>query len=100
MARDALFFFCGGGFFAVGLFLALYLDLRIHALRQSGDLPESTRQLFGWSGPLGGGGIGVDVVYLYGEQFRRIDKHTRRLAPIIRIALPLGIAFVLMSLLI
>ena len=83
-----------GGFacWMTGLFLAFYLDLRIHALRQSGDLPHKTPQLFalGFSWIGGGFGIFPRLSPLYSREFREIDGHTRLLAPVIRVFLPLG----------
>lgn len=75
----------------IGLFLALYLDLRIHALRQSGDLPRKTDQLLGWN-------VGVDVGYLYSSRLRLLDGHTRALVPIIRAAFPTGAFLAILAL--
>lgn len=72
------------------IFLALYLDLRIDALKRSGDLPGKTPQLFGGMGQ-------IDLGHLYSRRFREIDAHTRRLVPFIRIALPLAAALMLGS---
>ncbi|MFC5344888.1 hypothetical protein ACETK8_02655 [Brevundimonas staleyi] len=91
MSGWAVLIFLGGfASWMVGLFLALYLDLRLHALKQSGDLPRAPR-LYGFG--LSGIGIGLTLDFrrLYSREFREIDGHTRRLVPIIRIALPLGL---------
>lgn len=83
MAVGVAIFVFGWGLVGVGLVLAVYIDLRIHALRQSGDLPQKTDQLMGWS-------VSIDFGYLYSSRLRLLDSHTRRLVPIIRVALPLG----------
>ncbi len=69
--------------------LLLYLDLRLHALKQSGDLPASTPQLFGFAGNFAGVWQTIDLPLLYSRHYREIDPHTRRLVPIVRVTLPL-----------
>jgi len=71
------------------LALAMYLDLRIAALKQSGDLPSSTPRLFGFSGGLSSVGQTINLPLLYSRQYREIDGHTRALVPIVRMTLPL-----------
>ena len=65
--------------------LIVYFDLRIHALVQSGDLPESTPRPFktvGWySMP--------NFAALFSPRFEGIDGHTRRLVRIFKVALVL-----------
>lgn len=69
--------------------LLVYLDLRLHALKQSGDLPASTPQLFGFAAGLSGAGQTIDLPLLYSRRYREIDGHTRALVPIVRVTLPL-----------
>ncbi|MFJ6025525.1 hypothetical protein ACIQC9_13120 [Brevundimonas sp. NPDC092305] len=71
------------------LILLLYLDLRLHALKQSGDLPASTPQLFGFGGNVLGAGQTIDLLELYSRRYREIDTHTRRFVPVVRVSLPL-----------
>jgi hypothetical protein len=71
------------------LALLMYLDLRLAALKQSGDIPASTQQLFGFSGGLSSVGQTIDLPLLYSRQYREIDGHTRALVPIVRVTLPL-----------
>lgn len=73
----------------VTLALLVYLDLRLHALKQSGDLPTSTPQLFGFAGGFAGVWQTVDLPLLYSRRYREIDRHTRRLVPVVRVTLPL-----------
>lgn len=84
-------FLCGFTSWGVGLLLSLYIDLRIHALKQSGDLPPRTPQLFGFGSSGLGVGLTLNFRRLYSREFRQIDAHTRRLVPIVRVALPLGL---------
>lgn len=81
-------FLTGFAFWITGLLLAAYLDLRIHALRKSGDLPLKTPQLFSY----GLGSVYPKISLLYSRGFREIDGHTGLLTPAIRIFLPLGAA--------
>jgi hypothetical protein len=74
---------------AATLALLVYLDLRINALKQSGDLPAATPQLFGFSRGLSAVGQTVDLPLLYSREYRTIDNHTRLLVPVIRVTLPL-----------
>lgn len=69
------------------LALLLYLDLRLHALKQCGTLPASTPQLFGFAGGFAGVWQTVDLPLLYSRQYREIDGHTRRFVPIVRVTL-------------
>jgi hypothetical protein len=71
------------------LALLMYLDLRLAALKQSGDLPASTPRLFGCSGGLSSVGQTIDLQLLYSRQYREVDGHTRALVPIVRVTLPL-----------
>lgn len=71
----------------VTLALLVYLDLRLHALKQTGDLPASTPQLFGFAGGFAGVWQTVDLPLLYSRRYREVDGQTRRLVPIVRIAL-------------
>ena len=71
----------------VTLALLLYLDLRLHALKQSGDLPPSTPRLFGFSGGFAGVWQTVDLPLLYSRHYREIDPHTQRFVPIVRVTL-------------
>lgn len=73
----------------VTLALLIYLDLRLHALKQSGDLPSSTPQLFGFTGGISGVWQTIDLPLLYSRRYREIDRHTRRLVPIVRVTVPL-----------
>ena len=73
----------------VTLTLLFYLDLRLHALKQSGDLPASTPRLFGFAGNFAGVWQTIDLPLLYSRHYREIDPHTRRFVPIVRITLPL-----------
>jgi hypothetical protein len=73
----------------VTLGLLLYLDLRLHALKQSSDLPASTPQIFGFSGGFSGIWQTIDLPLLYSRRYREIDRHTRRFVPIVRVTLPL-----------
>lgn len=73
----------------VTLTLLLYLDLRLHALKQGGDLPPSTPQIFGFSGGFAGVWQTIDLPLLYSRHYRETDAHTRRLVPIVRVTLPL-----------
>ena len=73
----------------VTLALLVYLDLRLHALRQSGDLPASTPRLFGFARNFTGVWQTIDLPLLYSRHYREIDAHTRRLVPIVRVTLPL-----------
>ena len=73
----------------VTLALLFYLDLRLPALKQSGDLPPSTPQLFGFSGGFAGVWQTIDLPLLYSRRYREIDLHTRRFVPIVRVTLPL-----------
>ena len=73
----------------VTLALLVYLDLRLHALKQSGHLPQSTPRLFGFAGGFGGVWQTVDLPLLYSRRYRMIDWHTRRLVPLVRVTLPL-----------
>ena len=73
----------------VTLALLVYLDLRLHALRRSGDLPASTPQLFGFSGGFAGVWQTLDLPLLYSRHYRETDGHTRRFVPIVRVTLPL-----------
>ena len=73
----------------VTLTLSVYLDLRLHALRQSGDLPRSTPQLFGFAGSPAGVWQTIDLPLLYSRRYREIDRHTRLLVPIVRVSLPM-----------
>ena len=86
----ALFFI---GFIAmmIALPLAIYLHLRIDALRRTGDLPADTPDLFGW----GYGGLGPSLSLLFSRSFREVDGHTRRLVPIVRLGLTIGSGAVL-----
>ena len=70
---------CMGGAFAV----ALYLDLHIRALKQSGSLPKSTKTLLY-------GAMTIDVTVLYGREYVALDQTTRRLVPIVRVLLPMA----------
>ena len=70
---------CMGGAFAV----ALYLDLHIRALKQSGSLPKSTKTLLY-------GAMTIDVAVLYGREYVALDQTTRRLVPIVRVLLPMA----------
>lgn len=74
---------------AATLALLIYLDLRLQALRQSGDLPASTPQLFGFSGGFAGVWQTLDLPLLYSRHYRETDAHTRRIVPIVRVTLPL-----------
>lgn len=78
----------------IALPLAMYLYLRIDALRRTGDLPADTPDLFGW----GYGGIGLDFALLFSRSFREVDSHTRRLVPIIRVGLTIGTVAMLLLL--
>ena len=73
----------------VTLALLLYLDLRLHALKQNGALPASTPQVFGVSGGFAGVWQTIDLPLLYSRRYRQIDPHTRRFVPIVRVTLPL-----------
>jgi len=77
------------------LALLLYLDLRLSALEQRGDLPGSTPRLFGFSGGLSSVGQTIDLPLLYSRRYREIDDHTRALVPIVRVTLPLTPALLL-----
>lgn len=74
---------------AATLVLLVYLDLRINALKQSGALSASAPQLFGFSRGLSAVGQTIDLPILYSRRYREIDGHTRALAPIVRVTLPL-----------
>ena len=65
--------------------LIVYFDLRIHALVQSGDLPESTARPF----RTGGWYSMPNFAVLSSRQFADIDGHTRLLVPLFRVALVL-----------
>lgn len=69
--------------------LLVYLDMRLNALKQTGDLPASTPQLFGFSGGLSSLGQTIDLPLLYSRRYREIDGHTRALVPIVRVTMPL-----------
>ena len=69
--------------------LLVYLDLRLLALKHSGDLPASTPQLFGLAAGLSGAGQTIDLPLLYSRRYREIDGHTRAIVPIVRVTLPL-----------
>ena len=71
------------------LALLVYLDLRLHALKQSGDLPVSTPQIFGLAGGLSTFGQTIDLPLLYSRRYRETDSHTRALVPIVRVTLAL-----------
>ena len=71
------------------LALLLYLDLRLHALKQGGVLPASTPQIFGISRGFSGVWQTIDLPLLYSRHYREIDPHTRRFVPIVRVSLPL-----------
>ncbi|NJC40846.1 hypothetical protein GGQ87_001104 [Brevundimonas alba] len=73
----------------VTLALLLYLDLRLHALKQSGDLPASTPRLFGLSRGFSSVGQTIDLPLLYSRRYRLTDRHTRLFVPILRVTLPL-----------
>lgn len=69
----------------ISMLLIIYLELRVHALVQSGDLPEETLKFFQrrWSG----GNYGYDLERLFSRRFKEVDSHARRLVPIVQIAL-------------
>lgn len=73
----------------VTIALPVYLDARLHALKQSGDLPVSTPQLFGFSRSWAGWGQTINLPLLYSRRYREIDDHIRLFVPIVRITLPL-----------
>ncbi|MDP3801514.1 hypothetical protein [Brevundimonas sp.] len=73
----------------VTISLLLYLEFRLHALKQSGDLPASTPSLFGFGGNFTGVWQTVDLPLLYSRHYREIDAHARQIVPIVRITLPL-----------
>jgi hypothetical protein len=79
-----------GASWAITLGLMAYLDLRVHALMQSGDLPKSTPQLMGFSWGLGIRPIIAMCRALYSRRYRETDGHTRLLVPIVRIGVPLS----------
>lgn len=66
-----------------------YLDLRLHALKQSRNLPSSTPQLFCFSGGFAGVWQTLDLALLYSRRYREIDRHTRLFVPIVRVTLPM-----------
>ena len=94
-AASAVLWACAAVSGVTSIALLLYLDLRLHALKQSGDLPASTPRLFGIGGTFAGVWQTVDLPLLYSRRYRDIDTHTRRLVPIIRVTLPLTPVLVL-----
>ena len=76
-------FVCLGGAFAT----ALFLDLHVRALKQSGSLPKSTKTLFCWP-------MTIEVSVLYGREYVALDHTTRRWVPIVRVLLPMAFAII------
>ncbi|MES2834728.1 MAG: hypothetical protein V4707_08485 [Pseudomonadota bacterium] len=68
-----------------GMALAIYIDLNVRALKQSGALPPSSPVLFY-------GAMTIDITVLYGRAYRELNQDTRRVVPIIRVLIPLGFA--------
>lgn len=88
-AVGAVLWACAAASGATTLALLLYLDLRLHALKQSGDLPASTPQVFGFGANFMAVWQAINLALLYSRRYREIDAHTRRLAPVIWLTLPL-----------
>lgn len=74
---------CGVTVFA----LSLYLEFRIQARIDLGELPADTPRLFkGWAGFFGVS-IGLHLPTLFSRRLLEVDTHTRRFVPVIRAAL-------------
>ncbi len=74
----------------VTVVLIVYLDLRVHALRQTADLPATTPTLLGLGHGFSGPWKGIDLPVLYSRDYRTLDAHTRRFVPVVRVTLPLS----------
>lgn len=91
-------FALGWALWTIGLTLVTYLDLRIRALMQTGDLPPDAPKFWVWTGPFGSFQDGVAAMRaLYGAPYRLIDGHTRALVPAVRVLLPTGVALVVLG---
>ncbi len=94
-------FALGWTFWMIGLTLVTYLDLRIHALVQTGDLPPNSPRFWVWTGLFRGFQDSVaGMKALYGAPYRLVDGHTRALVPAIRILLPVGAVLAVLGLLV
>lgn len=83
------------GLWSLGGILWVYLDLRIHALRQSGDLPRPSRRGRRLSGPYTATGRAIEgFKVLYSQDYLETDAHSRRLVPVIRVCVPLAVALI------
>ena len=86
----------GFGALAMSLLLIVYLDLRLHALKQSGGLSGEAPQLIRlrWDRLA----AIIDMLQtLYSRPYRRLESHTLRLVPIIRVLYPLGLGLIVIS---
>jgi hypothetical protein len=87
---DDILFAASAVGWTVTVVLIVYLDLRVHALRQTGDLPATTPDLLGLGYGFSGKWKAIDLPALYSRDYRTLDAHTRRVVPIVRITLPLS----------
>ncbi|SFS33112.1 hypothetical protein [Brevundimonas viscosa] len=93
---DVLLAAAGVAWFVTVCLLA-YLDLRVYALRQSGDLPPTAPDIVGLGYGFSGRWRGIDIPALYSRAYRMLDGHTRRIVPVVRVTLPLGPVLLLAS---
>lgn len=93
---SSLMLFVGAGAYVISLLLMVYLDLRLHALKQSGDLSRQAPQLIvlRWISFFA---VVETLQTLYSRPYRLLETHTRRLVPIIRVLYPFGIGLIISS---